>query len=99
MPYKPPTHEEHSAFARAAMKRFEQQTGISAEEDGPETVIVDLLGDLMHVTLDEGLTFEDLVRQAQNHFDGERPGSGGLCDGCNTHFGSLTELENHTCTT
>ena len=99
MPYKPPTHEEHSAFARAAMERFAQQTGTSIEHDGAETVMVDLLGDLMHAAHDEGLDFDDLVRQADNHFAAERPGSGGLCDGCNTHFGSLTELENHTCTT
>ena len=56
---------------------------IGADEDDPETVLADLLADLMHNADTEGSDFEATLDRARRHYEDE---SGPVCESCATNL-------------
>ena len=56
---------------------------IGADEDDPETVLADLLADLMHNADTEGSDFDATLDRARMHYAEE---TGPECESCRTHM-------------
>ena len=56
---------------------------IGADEDDPETVLADLLADLMHNADTEGSDFDAALDRARSHYAEE---TGPECESCRTHM-------------
>lgn len=65
-----PGNEERAGWALVAVKAFAKRTGLGTE-DGMDTMISDLLADLMHLADLEELDWEDLVRRGDGHYQAE----------------------------
>jgi len=73
-----PTNETRADWGLEALQVFAARTGLTVEEDGLETVLGDLLADLMHLCRQADAkhdvpdqTFDEALRRAQNHFSAE----------------------------
>ncbi len=61
---------QRAARARAAVATFRYETG-QGDADGLDTVLTDLLCDLLHLCDQEGLSFERVVLLARTHYNAE----------------------------
>jgi len=70
------TNEDRAQWAENVMETFADETGMDQETE-PETILADLLCDLMHyaATLSEGI-FEAALADARAHYEHE------VGDGC-----------------
>lgn len=63
---------ERATFGELAMVSFASKTGQSGDViEDPETVIGDLLADLMHFCDAKDVDFEEALRRGRNHHDEE----------------------------
>lgn len=58
--------------AAAALVSFACYTGMNGDHEPAETVIVDLLADLMHLCNETGMPFCEMVLTASNHWQYEQ---------------------------
>lgn len=61
-----PTNEDRSEWAEAALYAFEVETGMQGEEK--QTVLTDLLTDLLHWAKRHNVSFERTLADAREHF-------------------------------
>ncbi|SFF37487.1 hypothetical protein SAMN03159428_04883 [Kosakonia radicincitans] len=54
--------------AAAALVSFASYTGLNADCEPAETVIVDFLADMMHLCSETGMPFCEMLLTASNHF-------------------------------
>jgi hypothetical protein len=72
-----------AGFALSAIKSFCRTTGLNLKEDGFETAAGDLLGDLMHLCVERGKDFHDLVDVAGRYYQFEVSQT---CEKCKRKF-------------
>jgi len=65
-----PANKERAGWAMAAVASFIVATGMQDED--LDTILTDLLADLMHACDNSGLDFDDLVRIARYHHEAEQ---------------------------
>lgn len=63
--------KEKARCAKTALDRYEQEHDRGADL---ETLVVDLMADLMHLAAEEGLRFDSLLDLATTHYETERRG-------------------------
>lgn len=67
-----PTNRDKAAFARVALRAYATRTGLAEHfPSDHETVISDLLADLMHYCTIHDLSFNDLLSRADRHYSEE----------------------------
>ena len=59
-----------AAWAREAVAAFQNETG-QDDSDGLDTLLTDLLCDLLHLCDQEGLEFQSILLLAKTHYDAE----------------------------
>ena len=59
-----------AVWARRALAAFQEETGLT-DADGLDTVLTDLLCDLVHLCGQEGIEFERVLLRARTHYDAE----------------------------
>lgn len=68
----PITNSDRTEWAQHALNAYsEYKEGAYELYDLPETVLVDLLADLMHYCTTNGISFEESARTALMHYDAE----------------------------
>lgn len=65
------TNKERAEFANQTLRAYEKIRGFTDEQ---ELVICDLLTDLAHLANSKGLSFDDLLERAQDHYHEELEG-------------------------
>jgi hypothetical protein len=77
---------ERATWGHNAVRTFQKDTGLG-DEDGLDTAIGDLLGDLMHLCDRESLDFNEMVEKGRHYYEGE---TSARCSKCKRTF----DLEN-----
>ena len=65
------TNVDRAGWAHEAVQKFAEVTGLTASNDTLDTKVGDLLSDLMHLTLIEGLDFDEILERARGYFQEE----------------------------
>lgn len=65
------TNRERSEAAAAAVDAFERLVFLRPGEESRQTVLGDLLCDLMHYAQAQGLAWEGVIANATAHYEGE----------------------------
>lgn len=73
---------KRAGWARIALQAFMDETRLT-EDDGFDTAIGDLLGDLMHLAVQMGLDFGELLARGQSYYDYE---TASVCDSCSRSY-------------
>ena len=68
-----PNNSERARWASEALGRFRDITGMRGEDT--QTVMSDLLCNLMHLAAEGGADFETALRNARANYDAEKTGN------------------------
>lgn len=67
----PEANVRRAKLAEEILRVYCEKTGLTLEDDGADTAITDLLGDLMHLCHRDGLDLDDLTEKASGHWAAE----------------------------
>ena len=65
-----PNNEERAEWAQASLDVYTKLTGLT-KEDGLQTAIVDLIGDLRHLADSKGIDWDEVKARANDHYSAE----------------------------
>lgn len=80
---------KRAGWAEAAVMTFARKTGQDKSGDDMETILADLLADVMHLVAREKLKFDDVLVRAKAHYREETRHS---CRVCREKFDPESEL-------
>lgn len=66
------TNNDRAEWARAAVDVFAEKTGLDKSGDDLDTMIGDLIADIMHLCERDGLDFEQVLHRGKMYFEEER---------------------------
>jgi predicted subunit of tRNA(5-methylaminomethyl-2-thiouridylate) methyltransferase len=65
------TNEDRASNALTALVEYAEAKGVILHEEGIETVMTDLVADMMHLAKREGIDFADCATVAVGHYQAE----------------------------
>lgn len=66
-----PTNEDRAGWAQVAVDAFAAETNMDAAGEDMQTVMGDLLADLMHLCQQNDIDFERILATGKMHFEAE----------------------------